>query len=218
MGQRHQVFIGLENKENMNKVSHIESFGEGEKTVYAYHNGWMFGVSAVKNALRVLDFARVASKDKDYQNIFRKSNSSLMTNEETANGIGHLMSFITDEGGYSKFLLMNNPSNEMDNSMREEFDRGDNNDGILIIDTLNLKYCFMNIRGISQRLESITPFTPVSAEEYMRAYYPVGIHNWADKEIPKLVKKMNKFKVMTKEEVVEWFPKMRSRLIEEVAV
>jgi hypothetical protein len=212
MGQRHQLFICLENKENMNKASHIESFGDGAKTVYAYHHQWLYGVSAGINLLKVLTFAKNASKQPDYQNIFRAKDLSISTNFATAKALENLMGFDTESGIYSRFGLLNTPEDAYENYMREEFDRGDNNDGITIIDTIKQKYCFMALEDGDYAMRSLDAYKPMSAEEYMRAYYPVGREEWADKEIPKLVKKLKGFEVMTNVEVAEWFPKMADKL------
>jgi hypothetical protein len=213
MGQRHQVFLCLENKDNMNKALHIHSFGQGERTVYAYHHQWLYGVSAGRNLLKVLNFAKKASTQPHYQNIFDARDSTLSTNFATAKVLGNLMGLNIENGVYSNFTLMNNPDDPCENYMREEFDRGDNNDGITIIDTINMKYCFMAIGHGDSIMNNQEQFKPMSAEEYMRLYYPLGEQEWADKEIPKVVRKLKKFKVMTRDEVVEWFPKMASKVL-----
>ncbi len=64
-----------------------------------------------------------------------------------------------------------------DEGIREDFTRGDNNDGITIIDTIENKYCFMNIDTYADPSESyydakaLPQLKPVSAREYVAAYY-----------------------------------------------
>jgi hypothetical protein len=55
-------------------------------------------------------------------------------------------------------------------------DHGDNNDGVMIIDVPSKKYCFMNIFEYNEEykegIHSLPSLQPVSAVDYVRAYYP----------------------------------------------
>jgi hypothetical protein len=207
MGQRHQVFISTFNKEN-NTPEEITAFGTEEKTVYAYHNQWLFGVSAIENLHKVLTLASKAFKQKEYyNNIFDKKEFTVRTNKKLSKILENYMS-LDESGTYSSYWLLNTPTETDESYMREEFDRGDNNDGVTIIDVVNRKYCFIGV----ETGPFTTHYTPMSAEEYVRSYYPVGEVEWADKAIPKILKKLNRYKVMTKEEVIAIFPKMEKAM------
>jgi hypothetical protein len=63
--------------------------------------------------------------------------------------------------------------------IRKDFRRGDNNDGIMIVDAVNKKYCFMNIfedrdEDEKYNVYRLKPLTPSTAGEYVDAYYPTG--------------------------------------------
>jgi hypothetical protein len=70
--------------------------------------------------------------------------------------------------------------------IRKDFRLGDNNDGIMIVDAVNKKYCFMNIFEYdredekSECVRALPSMVPVTAGEYVNAYYPTvkeGLHN-----------------------------------------
>ena len=59
--------------------------------------------------------------------------------------------------------------------MRLNFTMGDNNDGISIIDTIERKYCLMNISTYDMEyacVNRLKSLIPSSAEDYVHAYYP----------------------------------------------
>ena len=61
MGQRHQIFIHTVNPyhteyDKSKKAELKEMFGTDKTTVFAFHNQWLFGRSALLSALNVLEF------------------------------------------------------------------------------------------------------------------------------------------------------------------
>jgi hypothetical protein len=129
--------------------------------------------------------------------------------------------------GYENFIFLNPDEPHM----REHFDGGDNNDGITIIDMVNKKYCLMNIYEKSDEVRQdaydLPKFEPVSALEYVKAYYPDNVDGLNDyvkkdldsegiqekidshKEVLAEIEEMFKgMEVMTLEEVKEIFPKV----------
>lgn len=187
MGQRHQVFLRTLNPVKVldrripkeKKKEYQKKFGTGKYTVLAFHHQWLFGMSAVFNAAKVLDFAeRLNKKGKknDYYDVFSEGGMgySFYSVEEFVQVVRNLMAIVTDPDhprgvGIENFWLLNDEEPEM----KDSYDIGDNNDGITIIDLISRKYCFMNIGGDS-RVEVLPRDTPVSAKEYVRGYYPTS--------------------------------------------
>jgi hypothetical protein len=105
------------------------------------------------------------------------------------------------------------------------FDELDNNDGILLVDMISKKYCFIMTDTFdpSNAKEEITKFTPINASEYIQAFYPETVrhqdaitvnHNI---KLNKPFKKVMKgFDVLSLEDVREWFPEMQERIPVEV--
>jgi hypothetical protein len=101
--------------------------------------------------------------------------------------------------------------------MSERFDMGDNNDGITIIDTINNKYCFMNIftypdsfnRPNLNDVRGLPSMTPVDAETYVRAYYPKDVSSTRENEVIEgLIKEFEGFELLTEKELKKDFPKV----------
>jgi hypothetical protein len=256
MGQRHQCFIhvanpvkkfydqlGLRDKAAWNgrlkeyiehtlrKKAQVKSYGLKETTVLAYHHQWLYGRSALLAALNVLEFSKNADKD----------SNPMLDNSHAYNSttISDVASFVTSllgifngplaqyaRCGYERFLLFNEYECEY---MREDFTRGDNNDGIFIVDAIAGKYCFMDVH---KRHDDIEPMVPLSAKEYVESYYPTRINDdlkyqteryktTAEEQIKensrinsKFLKRFEKFEVLTADEIVKIFPKMKGKVKE----
>ncbi len=112
--------------------------------------------------------------------------------------------------GYDKPFLLN----LTDHSVRHEFDRVDNNDGITIIDMMTGKYCFMRLEETDDSGSGNTPFQPINANEYFFKYYPdlKEKHKEIFERAIPVLNFFDKVAVLTKEEVAEIFPKMKSKL------
>lgn len=106
---------------------------------------------------------------------------------------------------------------------------GDNNDGITIIDTIENKYCFMNIYPDgSDRAGSLPYLVPCTARQYVSAYYgetpetvseyyiekyakkrtPQQIANKFKRENDKVVRQFKNFELLTVEDICAMFPKI----------
>lgn len=142
-----------------------------------------------------------------------------------------------EKGWLGSFLL-----NKEEPNMRDYFDNGDNNDGITIIDTIANKYCFMNINdySISEELNfcvsDLPSYKPMSGKDYVEAYYPTKIKIAKQKFIEQnftfnetkfktelsktkkdnnvLIKRINKFEVLSESELKQIFPKQYMELKE----
>ena len=102
---------------------------------------------------------------------------------------------------------------------RKDFSLGDNNDGIIIVDAVENKYCFMDI-GCCSTLENLPSFTPLTAKEYVEAYYPTSlkvlIKTDETKDLKANIRKVKfvekvfkKFNLLSVEDVKEMFPKVK---------
>lgn len=181
MGQRHQLYIKIHNpvtraydqdKPNLRKI-----FGRGKFSIVAIHHQWLFGRSAI-GIIR---------------NIFDVSNPETLGSSNPFNPEGYifndsngfveeLMQLITTQcnpdfprgTGIEKMIFLNSES--MDYT--KDFTLGDNNDGISIIDTIERKYCLMNIYSQNtdeekrNNVDDLPSLVPVSALDYVNVYYP----------------------------------------------
>jgi len=250
MGQRHQVFIRTNNPnyargEGFNRMLRNDgrtnaALGKGKFTVLAYHHQWLYGRSAAFNAHKMMQLAQAfkGHEEDRYRHpmAIRFEFWTYATKvEEIGEYYKYYMGIISDSKfprgiGYENFIFLN-PD---DPQMREHFDAGDNNDGITIIDMVNKKYCLMNIYEnddqVHQDVRDLPQLKPVSAVDYVRAYYPDKVEGFNDyvkksrfgndskkmydatlenKKILREIEKMFEgMEVMTLEEVKEIFPKM----------
>lgn len=201
MGQRHQIFIHTVNPyhaikdynyiEKGVKAKLKEMFGTKKTTVFAFHNQWLYGRSALVSALNVLEFNDGYTKeirldqtsyDANYKSPFHYKGMSNMV----YNGLDQFKTVFLSvlnldrEGKYrEKGWLGSWLLNEKEPEMRHFFDSGDNNDGITIIDAVTNKYCFMNIndyylgdKEIYYSAIDLEPYKPCTAKEYVETYYP----------------------------------------------
>jgi hypothetical protein len=93
------------------------------------------------------------------------------------------------------------------------FDELDNNDGILLVDMVSKKYCFMMTDTFdpSNAKVEYEKFVPISALDYLLAFHPVISDK--DAKTTKVFKKsMIEFNILTAEDVREWFPEMQERI------
>lgn len=62
---------------------------------------------------------------------------------------------------------------------------GDNNDGITVIDITEPTkptYCFVSVEGLEASDDAVPTYVPLSAEQYVRAYYPAPRINMTEKQ------------------------------------
>ena len=191
MGQRHQIFVLIPNPvkhlrlDNTEKVRLQKEFGTKEFSIIAYHNQWLYGRSALQNAIALLNFGAQFTKEQKtttkgwnaYDCPFTPNGmgSKFDTPEKITTAIGFIMNYrpvktpYLDAGIGGSWYI-----GKTDEGINFDFTRGDNNDGITIIDLIENKYCFMNI--YEQRIDShsasqLPMLKPVKADDYVRAYY-----------------------------------------------
>lgn len=242
MGQRHQIFINTLNgakfitdevrtKLSYNKKLKAE-FGEKDTTVLAYHHQWLYGISAVIQALHLLEFNRDATP---YVTPFKRDGikyGSIPDDvKEWVNSVTGLVSMFihplhrdlgTGRIGIERVHYLNSEQPDM----RNNFDHGDNNDGITIIDTVTGKYCFMVLSEYQCVNNGRKPYQILSAVEYARDfYYPTDPAFWSEydksrfpgkkmqaeikrreKKFRKIEKAFRDFRLMTAEEIVDIWP------------
>ncbi len=248
MGQRHQIFIHtLNGAKVIAKDSRFEyqdefktEFGDDETTVLAYHHQWLYGFSAVIQGLHLLEFNRDAN---DYHTPFKDGGiryGGLFSRDDVrgwVNSVTGLLSMFlhplhkelgTGRTGIERLHYLNKDDPEM----RLEFDRGDNNDGITIIDTTTGKYCFMVISQYQCEDNGRKPYEILSAVEYARDfYYPVDIEKVSDYDkerykgkkmdaelkrrkriLAKIEKAYKDFPLLTKEELEKIWPSYSEKM------
>jgi len=215
MGQRHQVFIRTKNPVDTLELSGeekkrgIKMFGRGKYTVLAFHHQWLYGMSALYNALKVLKFN--TGNKSEYSHLFgKKLNYQMRTIDMFTASVTFLMALVTDDDfprgkGYERFHFLN----EEEPYMRENFTAGDNNDGVTIIDTITNKYCFM--RRIYGKVSTLIPET---ARKYVKYYYPESLKDVDKDDMKYYNKKENK---KEKDELIENFDDniVRNHLLEQ---
>lgn len=218
MGQRHQTFIAiwnpykqaeralkqiskeqirndmafyLEKKKELAKMK--SEFGTGAKTVLAFHHQWLYGATALAIAYNFMNFLSEIEDDR-HSNPFNKdfgmdakSKVELVTNILRVHRF--IPGFTGRKTGFENFHYLNVEEPEM----REDPLCGDNNDGITIIDTTTGKYCFMNIGYGDSNIMKAKKKTPLSANEYLKCYYPESLAD-EDKEEKKEFKKLSEEK------------------------
>ena len=257
MGQRHQIFVKIANpakhiytRNDAEKKALEKEFGTDEFTMLAYHNQWLFGRSALQNALNLLKFGKQFTKEEktDPKSWGHGYNCPFTINgikqefsdtKKLVDTIAFIMNFRATKTAWVNAGIGGNWYIGLeDEGIREDFTRGDNNDGITIIDLVENKYCFMNI--YEQDLERydvmrLPMLKPVSARDYVSAYYGETIETtnpfyFGDHDRSKVTKtvaeqqkivdkniKLNKdiakgfdkFEVLTLDEIQAMFTKMK---------
>ena len=223
MGQRHQIFIKVNNPLKSKRVYANDTdkklarkmFGSGKHTILAIHHQWMYGRSAVFNIKHILNLTETMN---EYTNPFADDYSfdsldeyikhvmmllQVQTNPLHPRGVGiermhFLNSDCIEDGKYDSRW-----------DMRLNFTMGDNNDGISIIDTIERKYCLMNISSYDaeytdvHRLQSMLPY---DANDYVHCYYP-NSEDVRDNIL--CCNQLKKYPILNLKEIQKMFPKMQ---------
>ena len=253
MGQRHQLFLHTinpvheilkYNKHTQKEIAYLKRFfGTNETTILAFHNQWLFGRTALQIALNALEHSSQFTVEKKtnenrgaYNTPFSKAaiSFSFNTKDKFINAIEFILSWLPKKTSFNDAGFIHTFCINDDWGITDDFTAGDNNDGITIIDTINNKYCFMNIYekddNIRNDVFDLPELVPVSAHDYVSAYYNEVPENLSDywekeaiarnktleewclsnkKENDKLVKKFKKFELLTIDEIAIMFPKMK---------
>ncbi|KAG7449251.1 uncharacterized protein BT62DRAFT_929226 [Guyanagaster necrorhizus] len=176
MGQRHQVFA----------IAKLIPKGDTKayyRCIAAWHHQWCYGTLPLKAARRFLTLLQ------------QKDNAEIVLDEicRVQNKFGRWRKkpeLPNLPCSYISFLMGSAWNADMDDPADPYFHRGtflgsildadmgstrgDNNDGITVIDVSNpLKpaYCFVSVNGL-ESAEEVPDMEPLSAEQYVRAYYP----------------------------------------------
>jgi hypothetical protein len=187
MGQRHQIYLKVLNPVKMDNFDFKgaqlkrakKMFGNGKYTVLAFHHQWLYGHSAAANILNVLHITDPESMSYTNNPFNNTYNTYEMNLDAYIKAVTRLICIQTNKLhprgiGFEGFSFLN----EEDPDMRLDYTLGDNNDGITIIDTITRKYCMMNISTygdgddeLGYSAYDLPSLTPVSAMDYMKAYY-----------------------------------------------
>lgn len=248
MGQRHQQFLNVVNpKKYVHFKDEFKMFnGRKKNIVLPFHNQWLFGRGALILALNVLEHSSGLKDQEKLESIIGGNYNSPLsvsgvsmnqfeTFDKYINSIEVLINLVREKNdainiGFHGSNFMGEDEYDI---MSTDFRMGDNNDGITIIDTITNKYCFMNVSStcydvITMSAENLPKMKPVSAKEYVKAYYPENEDLFSDyykqkfyeknqlKEMAKkninlnekLTKRFEGFEVLTENEIKKIFPKV----------
>ena len=224
MGQRHQIFIKVLNPVKLKRNYATDTdkklarkmFGSGKYTMLAIHHQWLYGRSAIYNINHIFN---ITDNVNEYTNPFSE-NYSFNSLDVYIKEVMMLLQVQTNPlhprgTGIERMIFLNSESIDENGKydskwdMRLNFTNGDNNDGVSIIDTIERKYCLMNIS--SQDLEYtnsvyiLPSMTPCSALEYVSAYYPRKVDTRGNIQT---CNQLKSYGILTIKEVGKMFPKM----------
>lgn len=223
MGQRHQIFLKVNNplkmkrnyfsKEEKSKARKI--FGSGNHTILAIHHQWLYGRSAVFNIKHILD---ITENMNEYTNPF-SDNYSFNGLDDYIKDVMMLLQVQTNPlhprgTGIERMIFLNsecideNGKYDKHWDIRLNFTFGDNNDGVSIIDTIERKYCLINIHSQEigdTSVSNLPSMIPSSAEDYVHSYYPDE-----DQVRDNILccNQLKKYNILSLKEVSKLFPKM----------
>lgn len=161
-------------KTELNKFK--ELFGNRPETLrLGYHNQFMYGRSFVLTAIRLLEFNSLSNEcGNPFNKEFEGRNINIIS--DWMKFVDNLLNISCDplsaysRGGLDSFWNLNyRDEPEVNNTPLN----GDNNDGILILDLVHNKYCFMNIGEGDSTVKQLPALVPCTAKKYLEAYYPV---------------------------------------------
>lgn len=216
MGQRHQIFVNTRN-DFSNRATYAKQYGRKKNTIIGIHHQWLYGMNALTAALAVLEF------NADYSN--PSSNPYGLTNNygqvHTAQALAELTCSLialreSPDGAkqYSPGYLLNTD----EPWVLKQFDQGDNNDGVTIIDTLTGRYCFLNIYEQStdeddNGAHTLPRMVPQTAEQYVRSYYPTATSDAEiNEQAANLTARFDRFPLLTVAQIIELFPAMATAM------
>ena len=222
MGQRHQIYLRLAkvfyNEKNPNN--------RPELTV-GMHNQWLYGHSAVSSLYRFLKFLD-ATKGDEYSPMKDSNGDTALAVLDNAYSIDIETGY---HSGNHRFPI--NPKDKDYEHCCEDPRKGDNNNGITIIDVADIqkpKYCFMSI-GHLECLDSsmdVEPdsdkptfvnFHPISVEHWMNLHFGVGWQSKFLKEegmsyVLDRVAFVAKHETLSTKRLIEIFPKLKTDLLQ----
>jgi len=231
----------VEAQENYHKWKMM--YGEDDTIIVAFHHQWLYGRTFPIVASMLLYASKVFKED-DSKSYFHKSlwkeghytGAKDITLDDPHSLIKWMESYISNimdqelgqyaRNGVERYTLLS-AEHEVNDAFRydKDFTRGDNNDGVLIVDLLETKYCFININ--SGESINFPNMKPVSALKYIKSYYPECFEDLAEDETEtpevlsqnceintKFAKRFEQYEVLTVEELIEMFPDVKGELEE----
>jgi hypothetical protein len=212
MGQRHQLFLKVHNpvkkmhKDSPDMERGIKLFGRGDTTIIGFHHQWLYGRSAVVKLGEILTLSNPSNMN-GYENPFSSDFSSIYDLDNYIKRVTSMVSVSFDSVsprgyGIERFNFLN----EDESWVLERFDYGDNNDGITIIDTIERKYCMMNINtpydDDNSDVYLLPQYEPCTSKQYVDAYYPNH-----KRDNNKFIKGSKGYSILSKNEILLMFPK-----------
>lgn len=208
MGQRHQVYIRLP-KKFYNK-GNVNNYPE---TTVGFHNQWLYGYTAIRQLKNLLSWA---------QNNLKGTYSVLKTDiAESLDAAASIYSIDIESGYYSGLFKFEYDRKK--ESFGGEVDdplRGDNNNGITVIDFTQKKpqYCFLSIGHLETlhdtKEEAYVNFFPIDALEWLELHYGTPWDNnpkLPRDSIKETLKFLSTFSVITPERLMKIFPKLKAK-------
>jgi len=211
MGQRHQCYYNLHGTEDVT----VNERGKKAKThMISFHDQWAYGTMPLSMLKYVLMYNGKVGKEYNFSN----PKSYLYGNigvEHANQVIQHLITVNAQDGFHTS--VTNTTDETVLSSGRHDPLRGDNNDGITVVDftvTGKPAYAFVNISESDKQYPKF--LDPMSAEEYVSSYYLKKDPRWKKWNIAGLVKKIDGMaRLLTTEELAVLFPTMYTGWIEE---
>lgn len=215
-----------------------------------FHNDYCSGRNIVGIAYHLMELTtRLGSGELDLNPFLRKNwqygsrhlpGVCLYNEPETA--ITFLHSYISGpfssklakycSAGMPLFDLVNRSIyDDMGAGVISRLDELDNNDGILLVDFVSKKHCFMMTDTFdpTNAMVHMEKFTPINATEYLRAFLPETPVQLSEQVIynnpientkfnKPFHKAMKNFKLLSAGDVLEWFPTMQTRIPVQVRI
>lgn len=220
----------------------IKLFGNENTIIVGFHHQWLYGKSFVLVASMILNMNKVLMGKSEYEvNPFGFSNWSNVNHSLPRNvyspidAINYLQAFISNlfdfelikysQEGIQRYSLLNGEDYE-NGDLITRFDNGDNNDGVLIVDMLENKYCFVDVNGNEEG--KFKHLNPVDAHTYLKTYYAETEEDCSEEDITekkpkfkghirinkKFIKRFKGFKTLSVQELINIFPVMDEEISE----
>jgi len=188
MGQRHQLYFKVNESEDKTKI-------------IAFHHQWLYGTLPLKRLKWVLQYE---SKANQYSSLKNTDSDSYGTNKLTL--LTHLITTNAQEGLHSHVINVTEELTETKGKHEGCIcpERGDNNDGITVVDLTQkkTKYAFIHFNK-----DYAPALKPLTAEEYVLSYYKEDDEKWKNWKIHNLCKFINRHtELLTIEELNKMFP------------
>ena len=220
----------------------IKLFGNENTIIVGFHHQWLYGKSFVLVASMILNMNKILLGKNEYEiNPFNFANWNMTKNghlprncDNPMDAINYLQIFISNlfdyelskyaREGIERYTLLNGHDYE-DGALITRFDEGDNNDGVLIVDMLENKYCFVDVNARSEKIKKLNP---VDAHTYLKTYYAETEEDCEKEEIEekkpkfkghirinkKFLKRFKGFKTLSVQELINIFPVMDEEINE----